>query len=169
MKSMIKSIAALAASVAIATASLTGVAAAAIQPLTIHTLVKNDSGIWVAEGGSIDVASVNTFSETFELDHGDITIGQGPNNGAQRTEFTADFGYENNYKWTSVVLNGEDGYASAYTPYEDKNKATVTAVITKDVGIINTGDYSSYLYAGSHSGTDYLERCKITVKRSKPV
>ncbi len=163
MKSMVKAIAALAGSVVIATASLTAVASASVQPLNSGDLERDpQKNIWTAVGGSIKTDKVHTYSESFNLDYGTITLGMGEN-GLHRSALTANSGYDGNYKYTYVSVNGNYGHSAVYTPERDRNKKTVTAV-ADDVGTVTDGKYFSFLFDGTGQNTDYLERSVIYVE-----
>ncbi len=164
MKSMVKSIAALAASVAIATASLTGVAAASVQSLESNVLVKNND-LWTAEDYSIHTDDLNTYMEGFRLDHSQIVIGV--DGGRQTSKLTADKAYAGNYKWTCLSLEGSDGYATKYTPERDRNKQTVSTQISYG-GDVTSGKYYSYLYDGTGESSYYLERSSVFVNVDRP-
>lgn len=162
-KAALSAAAAFAAAAAIMT-SLTAVASSSIQPLSGNTLTKVN-GIWTNAADPIETYDMDTYSESFSLDYGIVTIGSLSclsflTN--QFTQLTADDSYAGNYKYAGVTVRGKNGGSTKFTPESDRNKQTVSAM-ANDVGDVTSGKYYSFLYNGTGEGSEYLERSVINV------
>ena len=164
MRSLCKSIVALAASATIATATLTAAAfAATAQPYSGITIVKAN-GIWSVEGGSADVPNMNDYQLSASLDYSEIWFGTLDNDEREISKLKAKSGYEGNYKWTGVSANGNRGNSTTYTSENERNRNPVVAK-ANNMGTVTSATYYYFLNAGTGSNSDYLERSVISIRK----
>lgn len=169
MRSITRSIAALAASFTIASAALVGAAFAAespVQPYSQNTLEEYpDEKLWYASGGSIKTYDLKSYSEKFKLNYSEITVG------GNKSIMTTEYNHDNKYKFTTVKLKGEKGTRSVSSPDSQSLQPTATAempeTIVNALGDLESGTYYSYLYLGKTIATDYLERSLVEVEVAK--
>lgn len=164
MKALVKSIAALAASAVIATASITSAAFASGTQLYSSVEYEKRNGIWTVVGGSAEVPDMNNYVMSTYLDYSEISFGTVDSSGNQVSKLDANDGYRSNYKWTGVTANGTKGGSTKYTPEGRRRNDTVSAV-ADDVGRVESATYFSTLTAGDKNISEDLEQSMIKVKR----
>lgn len=164
MKALVKSIAALAASAVIATASITSAAFASGAQLYSSVEYEKRNGIWTVVGGYAEVPDMNNYVMSTYLDYSEISFGtvDGPNK--QVSKLDANDGYSSNYKWTGVTTSGTKGSSTKYTPENQRRNDTVSAV-SDEVGTVKSATYFSTLTAGDKNISEDLEQSMIKVRR----
>lgn len=162
MRALTKSLVALTATAVIATTSLVAVASASTLSLGVSNKLINVKGVWTFKTNPFTTTDINDYSESFDLERSTITIGKIGSNGRQASRIKTNTAYAGNYKWTSVTVEGDKGRSTVYAPESQRNSQTVIAT-AGDVGPVYEGKYYSFLYDGSGTPSDYLERSVLTV------
>ncbi len=160
MKSITKSLAAMAATTVAAVCVLSTTALAATESIKSEHVLEFQPGtsIWTVEGG-IDTGNVNNFWEEFnQPKYFDIGLG------GYKSALYADNAHSGNYKWASVtVKNGStNNIRSASTPESQCNNQNVSATAAS-VGTITKGEYYTFLHDGTGGSSGIMERSCVEV------